>query len=635
MGKLGQARKRRRIQDAILSAAEVDTESGPASDEEDRGPAPLDNESAAIGSLNILARRLDLYATKEYKQLRQVLGRLVQLQRQRNAHFEPECWATPAPSDADISAHFTPARTAALLRFAARFAGDAGAALLAAPEHKPFRRALHPFVLEQYRREGLEPPSESLSGRISGAFRARDWPLALSLLTQMASSGEAPKLGAMQRWIRDCDLAITDPVPASGGSSSAPAGASAASGFARFGDRQADAAGSESSAVLESPAGPASSGGTGPAGTEIDGANTALLLMDAVMRAGQLGVGTRTAVGSGATGAAAAVGAGGADARISPAPVSIATKAVVIRQPVYTGPHRAVEAACPGAGASSWYLSAAERERVKSMARVISHMRGPERRPPSDDDLSIYMTQAGTIRFDGAGAANGDRSGVDSNSSSGVDAAPASSLPAPPKRFDVPSVPGAFLLSDVLSQAECTQLIGAAEAIGYTRDGIDGIGALVWLADDSLLGPIFDRVRALLPQSIGGCPLRGLNARLRFFRYHPAALYRPHIDGAWPGSGLDAAGQLTDDAFDGQQYSKLTFLIYLNGGFDGGATTFFLPDPAGAGHISAYGVQPQGGAVLCFPHGDSHGLVHEGSCVAEGGVKYIIRTDVLYASKPP
>jgi hypothetical protein len=40
------------------------------------------------------------------------------------------------------------------------------------------------------------------------------------------------------------------------------------------------------------------------------------------------------------------------------------------------------------------------------------------------------------------------------------------------------------------------------------------------------------------------------------------------------------------------------------------------------------------GTALCFPHGDTgESLVHEGSAL-NSGVKYIIRTDVLYNKWP-
>jgi hypothetical protein len=136
-------------------------------------------------------------------------------------------------------------------------------------------------------------------------------------------------------------------------------------------------------------------------------------------------------------------------------------------------------------------------------------------------------------------------------------------------------------------------------------------------------------------------------------RYEPGAVYRPHIDGAWPGSGLTDDLQYKYDFF-GDRWSRLTFLIYLNGqsapgeaeegaeeeegeegvddwasGFDGGCTTFFLPS-AQPGWIDATAVVPAAGCALVFPHGEAAGsLLHEGSAVTRGA-KFVIRTEVLY-----
>ena len=121
---------------------------------------------------------------------------------------------------------------------------------------------------------------------------------------------------------------------------------------------------------------------------------------------------------------------------------------------------------------------------------------------------------------------------------------------------------------------------------------------------------------------------------MRFFKYTDAekAVYRPHIDGSWPGAGLDArTGAFLMDAH-GDRRSRLTFLMYLNDDFDGGATTFYVPS-AGAAGLRAYGVQPRIGTVLCFPQGNLASLVHEGSAVTRG-FKCVIRTDVLYSLPP-
>lgn len=79
--------------------------------------------------------------------------------------------------------------------------------------------------------------------------------------------------------------------------------------------------------------------------------------------------------------------------------------------------------------------------------------------------------------------------------------------------------------------------------------------------------------------------------------------------------------------------SRFTFLIYLNEGFEGGATTFYLPTAGMSAGLDARGVRPVRGGVLCFPQGNTATLVHEGSAVTRG-VKHVIRTDVLYERRP-
>jgi hypothetical protein len=96
------------------------------------------------------------------------------------------------------------------------------------------------------------------------------------------------------------------------------------------------------------------------------------------------------------------------------------------------------------------------------------------------------------------------------------------------------------------------------------------------------------------------------------------------------GSGLTKDGEYIYDAYNNDRYSRMTFLVYLNEDFDGGCTTFFTPSTK-VGILDAHGVKPRTGSILCFPHGDTMGsLLHEGSAVLGDGVKYVIRTDLLY-----
>ena len=68
----------------------------------------------------------------------------------------------------------------------------------------------------------------------------------------------------------------------------------------------------------------------------------------------------------------------------------------------------------------------------------------------------------------------------------------------------------------------------------------------------------------------------------------------------------------------------------MNGDFDGGTTTFFMPHEEEF-KVNAYRVQPSLGSILCFPHGETFfSLIHEGSEVNNGSSKYVIRSDVLY-----
>ena len=212
-----------------------------------------------------------------------------------------------------------------------------------------------------------------------------------------------------------------------------------------------------------------------------------------------------------------------------------------------------------------------------------------------------------------------------------------------PTREDVAGAEGVFLVSDVLSGAECDAIVGLSEAMGYTEDAPVSLGRdvrrnenCVWIADERTLnGVVYARAAPLLPPFVeltsrGGDalrvgPLAGLNARWRLYKYAEADVFRAHTDGGWPGSGLRADGRLARDLHDGDRFSWLTFLLYLNDDFDGGDTVFYAPGGAPAARV-----RPKKGAALCFFHGH-HPLspLHEGALVTRG-VKYVARTDVLY-----
>ena len=123
--------------------------------------------------------------------------------------------------------------------------------------------------------------------------------------------------------------------------------------------------------------------------------------------------------------------------------------------------------------------------------------------------------------------------------------------------------------------------------------------------------------------------MAGLNRRWRFYRYDAGGTYRPHVDGAWPGSSVTGSRDRPRYEYDafGDRLSRLTMLVYLNDDFEGGETAFFS---AGDDSIDVTAVQPLRGAVLFFPHGETTGsLIHEGSSVT-ARLKFVVRTEVLY-----
>jgi len=114
---------------------------------------------------------------------------------------------------------------------------------------------------------------------------------------------------------------------------------------------------------------------------------------------------------------------------------------------------------------------------------------------------------------------------------------------------------------------------------------------------------LFDRVRGSAPQMIHGMKLCGANERLRCYEYQVGQKFAPHRDGAF--------------VRNEDEQSWYTFMVYLNEGFHGGETLFFVePEKI---------IVPTAGMGLIF----QHPIIHTG-CVVKAGIKYVVRTDLMY-----
>ena len=172
---------------------------------------------------------------------------------------------------------------------------------------------------------------------------------------------------------------------------------------------------------------------------------------------------------------------------------------------------------------------------------------------------------------------------------------------------------GIYTVKEVYTPEECQEFIALSENIGYEAAPINVFGGAVMrpdvrnnarvILDDELLAEgIWSRVKQHLPRVVTGRRALGLNERLRFYRYDPGERFAPHVDGYYMRP-------------NGEQ-SMLTFMLYLNGGFEGGETSF----------QSGVSIKPEAGMILVF----RHALYHEGAAVISGR-KYVLRSDVMFS----
>lgn len=175
---------------------------------------------------------------------------------------------------------------------------------------------------------------------------------------------------------------------------------------------------------------------------------------------------------------------------------------------------------------------------------------------------------------------------------------------------------GIWIIKNLFSVEKCREWIELCEAEGFDEAPINVGGGKTQIrkdirnnsrviVDDEILAfEIWQTVREHLPKVINGRVALGLNERFRFYRYEPGQKFAYHMDGYF--------------RRDNGEQSMLTFMIYLNEEFEGGATTFMNGDNTI--------VKPETGMVLAF----NHTLFHEGSEVLRGR-KYVLRSDVMFS----
>jgi len=204
----------------------------------------------------------------------------------------------------------------------------------------------------------------------------------------------------------------------------------------------------------------------------------------------------------------------------------------------------------------------------------------------------------------------------------------------------------AFTYTNLLSDEESAHLIKLSETeIGYSKPDTKFYkGRDNWRAErvsPAFAQTIFERIRDELPeywydQRKNGqqtkWKLVGLNEFFRFYRYDPGNYFQPHKDGVYKRHYNSSTPSIKINERAGER-SFITFIVYLNGDFEGGATTFYESiDFARPASFYRKEVKnpvhcvPETGKALVF----QHDILHEGSTLIKGQ-KYAFRTDVMYA----
>jgi len=224
----------------------------------------------------------------------------------------------------------------------------------------------------------------------------------------------------------------------------------------------------------------------------------------------------------------------------------------------------------------------------------------------------------------------------------------------PPTVERIRGVEGAFLATGVLPDATCAALVALSEAMGRRVAAVPGDDLRRNATQQCVFADVDGCLRAALNVVLPLCPfagnegwradddrkredrradavpapgaLYGINAKCRFLRYAEGDSVQPHRDTAW--KGCDVAESI--DATVPDARSWLTVIVYLNDGFRGGETTFFVDGEGG--DYGRVAVEPKRGAALLFFHGHhAESPLHEGSAIREPDVtKHVLRTDVLY-----
>ena len=180
-----------------------------------------------------------------------------------------------------------------------------------------------------------------------------------------------------------------------------------------------------------------------------------------------------------------------------------------------------------------------------------------------------------------------------------------------------------FTVENFFTPEECDKYIRISEEIGYEDALISTAQGQVLRKDvrnnervmfnnQEIAEWLWNRASDFVPQEFESRAAVGVNELLRFYRYDPGQQFNWHQDFPFER--------------DSGEQSYLTFMIYLNDDLEGGETSF--EDSYSDESFDEFKILPKQGMALFF----EHAIHHKGEPVSRGR-KYVLRTDVMYASE--
>ncbi|MEM7012292.1 MAG: 2OG-Fe(II) oxygenase [Verrucomicrobiota bacterium] len=183
--------------------------------------------------------------------------------------------------------------------------------------------------------------------------------------------------------------------------------------------------------------------------------------------------------------------------------------------------------------------------------------------------------------------------------------------------------PGVITIEPFFIPAECQLFIDKSEELGFEEATVSTTHGAVMMKglrnNDRLIFNSFEVANDLWPRlrpfidRVGipyGRP-KSINERFRVYRYGSDQRFKRHLDGSVEVRGLK---------------SFITFMVYLNDDFEGGATKFQeFRHQDGERIVDEISIQPKAGKTLLF----QHDLWHEGEYVLSGQ-KYVLRSDIFF-----